>query len=546
MKKPISGTVSPRNARRFFLKQATLAGFGASSLLAGHNGSGNGHDDGNNDARSRARDALQLRQRLAQQDFQRNLPPHPDNGDEQAYPSRIGSFSKGLPHNDLGEVDLAAYQTLLHALASGAPSDFEKITLGLGRKLTDPQAGLAFGMEGSDSFALAIPPAPAFASAQEAGEMSELYWMALLRDVPFRNYPSDPIAAAAAADLSRMSDFRGPKDNNRVTTVTLFRELWPGCLTGPFISQFFWLPAPFGAELLDRRIATTPAGFEYLITVSDWLDIQRGATVFRPAQHDAVRRYIRNGRDLGEWVHIDVLFQAYLTALLCMLSMGAPPDPANPYVSSRTQIGFSTLGDPYTASLLCAVAKPALEAVWCQKWFVHRRLRPEAFGGRIHFRRTGAANYPIHSDVLNSAALASVFGKQGTYLLPMAFPEGSPTHPAYASGHATVAGACTTILKALYDESWIIPNPVEAAEDGLSLLPYQGPSLTLGGELDKIAANVAHGRNIAGVHWRTDATEGMRLGEEIAIQILSEERACLNEDFPGFSLTRFDGTRITV
>jgi hypothetical protein len=546
MKKPISGTVSPRNARRFFLKQATLAGFGASSLLAGHNGSGNGHDDGNNDARSRARDALQLRQQLAQQDFQRNLPPHPDNGDEQAYPSRIGSFSKGLPHNDLGEVDLAAYQTLLHALASGAPSDFEKITLGLGRKLTDPQAGLAFGMEGSDSFALAIPPAPAFASAQEAGEMSELYWMALLRDVPFRNYPSDPIAAAAAADLSRMSDFRGPKDNNRVTTVTLFRELWPGCLTGPFISQFFWLPAPFGAELLDRRIATATAGFEYLTTVSDWLDIQRGATVFRPAQHDAVRRYIRNGRDLGEWVHIDVLFQAYLTALLCMLSMGAPADPSNPYVSSRTQIGFSTLGDPYTASLLCAVAKPALEAVWSQKWFVHRRLRPEAFGGRIHFRRTGAANYPIHSDVLNSAALAGVFGKQGTYLLPMAFPEGSPTHPAYASGHATVAGACTTILKALYDESWIIPNPVEAAEDGLSLLPYQGPSLTLGGELNKIAANVAHGRNIAGVHWRTDATEGMRLGEEIAIQILSEERACLNEDFPGFSLTRFDGTRITV
>jgi hypothetical protein len=542
MKPRISRTISPPNARRLFLQQAALAGLVPSlavpSLWADNNG--------DNNAKSRARDALQLRQQLAQKDFQADLPPHPDNGDEQAYPTRIGSFSKGLPHNNLGEVDLAAYQTLLHALASGSPSDFEKITLGLGRKFTDPQAGLAFGMEGYDSFALAIPPAPAFASAQEAGEMAELYWMALLRDVPFRNYPSDPVAAAAAADLSGMSDFRGPKDNNRVTTATLFRELWPGCLTGPFISQFFWLAAPFGAELLDRRIATAAAGFDYLTSVSDWLDVQRGATVFRPAQHDAARRYIRNARDLGEWVHIDVLFQAYLTALLCMLSMGAPADPANPYVSSRTQIGFATLGDPYTASLLCGVAKSALEAVWCQKWFVHRRLRPEAFGGRIHFRRTGAANYPIHSDVLNSTALTSVFRKQGTYLLPMAYPEGSPTHPAYASGHATVAGACTTILKALFDESWIIPNPVEAAEDGLSLLPYRGPSLTLGGELNKIAANVAHGRNMTGVHWRTDATEGMRLGEEVAIRILSEEHACLNEDFPGFSLTRFDGTRITV
>lgn len=43
--------------------------------------------------------------------------------------------------------------------------------------------------------------------------------------------------------------------------------------------------------------------------------------------------------------------------------------------------------------------------------------------------------------------------KYGTYFLPMAFPEGSPTHPSYGSGHATVAGACTTILKAFFDES---------------------------------------------------------------------------------------------
>jgi hypothetical protein len=367
-----------------------------------------------------------------------------------------------------------------------------------------------------------------------------------LRDVPFRNYASDPVAAAAAADLSRMSDFRGPKDNNSVTTSTLFRELWPGCLTGPFISQFFLLPAPFGAEFLDRRIATAAQGSDYVASVSDWLDVQRGATVYRPAQSDAVRRYIRCGRDLGEWVHIDVLFEAYFIALLVMLNLGAPADPANPYVSSRTQLGFGTLGDPYAASLLCGAAKSALQAVWCQKWFVHRRLRPEAFGGRIHFRLTGAASYPIHSDILNSPALSRVVGKQATYLLPEAFPEGSPTHPAYPAGHATVAGACTTILKALYDESWIIPNPVEASDDGLSLLPYRGPSLTLGGELNKLAANVAHGRNMAGVHWRTDATEGMRLGEEVAIRILGEERACLNEDFPGLSLTRFDGTSITV
>ena len=51
---------------------------------------------------------------------------------------------------------------------------------------------------------------------------------------------------------------------------------------------------------------------------------------------------------------------------------------------------------------------------------------------------------------------------------------------------------------------------------------------------------------MTGVHWRTDATEGMRLGEEAAIRILREERACLNEDFGSLSLTRFDGTRIAI
>ena len=36
--------------------------------------------------------------------------------------------------------------------------------------------------------------------------------------------------------------------------------------------------------------------------------------------------------------------------------------------------------------------------------------------------------------------LREVFSQYGTYLLPQAYPEGSPLHPAYGSGHATVAG----------------------------------------------------------------------------------------------------------
>ena len=261
-------------------------------------------------------------------------------------------------------------------------------------------------------------------------------------------------------------------------------------------------------------------------------------------------------RDLSQWVHIDVLYQAYFQALLILLTppsddplsggIGAPFNRGNPYRGSQNQDGFGTFGGPHIATLLTEVATRALKAVWFEKWFVHRRLRPEAFAGRIHNHVTGAARYPISSEALNSAGLAAVFAKFGTYLLPMAFPEGCPLHPAYGAGHATVAGACVTILKAWFDESYGIPHPVQAAPDGLSLVPYTGPALTVGGELNKLASNVAIGRNIAGVHWRSDATESLKLGEAVAISILRDHRGCYNETFSGFTFTKFDGTTVTL
>ncbi len=342
-----------------------------------------------------------------------------------------------------------------------------------------------------------------------------------------------------------MSDFRGPKAGGAVTPATLFRGRAAGCLTGPYLSQFMWLDTPYGAEIVDRRMKTAFPGSDHLTSVSDWLAVQNGH-VPASAPFDPVRRYVRNGRDLGEWVHRDVLFQAYFNALLILFDLGVPFDAGNPYAASSKQAGFGTFGPPHFASVLAAIAKPALEAIWYQKWFVHRRLRPEAFAGAVHFRVTGAATYPVHADILNSSAVTRLQSQFGTALLPMAFPEGSPTHPAYGAGHATVAGACVTLLKAFFDESFVLPNSVQAAPDGLSLVPYSGPGLTVGGELNKLAANVALGRNIAGVHWRSDGEESMLLGEEIAIRYLAEAKACFNEDFGGFSLTKFDGTTVTV
>jgi hypothetical protein len=45
-------------------------------------------------------------------------------------------------------------------------------------------------------------------------------------------------------------------------------------------------------------------------------------------------------------------------------------------------VGFGTFGGPHILALLTEVSTRALKAVWYQKWLVHRRLRPEEFGGR--------------------------------------------------------------------------------------------------------------------------------------------------------------------
>ena len=103
------------------------------------------------------------------------------------------------------------------------------------------------------------------------------------------------------------------------------------------------------------------------------------------------------------------------------------------------------------------------------------------------------------------------------------------------------------MLKAFFDESRVIADPVQPdPSDPTRLVPYSGPPLTVGGELNKLAMNFAMGRNWTGIHWWSDAAASMAIGEEVAIALLRDERMTVREPFEGFSLTRFDGRRVTV
>jgi membrane-associated phospholipid phosphatase len=152
----------------------------------------------------------------------------------------------------------------------------------------------------------------------------------------------------------------------------------------------------------------------------------------------------------------------------------------------------------------------------------------------------------LHDDVLNSQVVQETVNRHGTYLCAQAYPDGCPTHTAYPSGHSVGAGSTVTMLKAIFDENFEIPDRVTPASDGLSLLPFGGAPLTVGGELNKLAFGIGMARVTAGIHWRSDVIAGNALGEAIAIGIMRDMKSAYNEPFAGYTLTKFDGTKITI
>ena len=489
----------------------------------------------------RSQAALDLRKRSAVEQSKRPIASMKANGDEDVLPNRIACFAKGLPRGQFGNVDLTAYDALLSALKSGHPADFEHIPRGGGRRLNNPQAAFTFHLEGGDPHTFDIPPAPSIRSEAAARETSELYWQALCRDVPFASYESSKIVRQAADHLG-------------VRTNELFRGATKGDLQGPYISQLLLKPIPFGSGKVEQRYRVPAEGSDFLTAVPEWSQIQMGTPPWRQASYDPSPRFIRNGRDLAEYVHYDFPYQAYLSAALILINSGPSSilncnqfkSASNPYRYSTVQEGFVTFGQAEVVDWLGRVTTAALKAAYCQKWMVHRRLRPEELGGLIHQSRAERKKSLVHPALLDSRAVNTVFSRTGTHLLPQAYPEGCPLHPAYPSGHAAIAGACSVVLKACFDGSMLLPGAVEPSSDGLTLRPRPDYSPTVGDEINKLAFNIAMGRNWAGIHYRSDAEAGLRLGEDVALSILQDLARTYTEDFKGFSIERFSGALVHI
>ncbi len=613
------------------------------------------------------------------------------NGEEsdlgQKYPA---NFTKGLAHDNNGLVEHPEdYWAFVEAINSPDKAQFDShvksaieqektFASKINNKKTkwrgweSPRSGHAYDLEGPDSGALAMAPAPRVGSSELAAEMAEVYALAILRDVPFTEIvaggnkklselnetsqlSSEEIANLIAdmpfysgnqltsstplqTDQSGLNAFERNRREARTGSLTggltpqnLFRGS-AGAQVGPFISQFLLAGSNsllggtggtpgfpgvnanfdaedgfirYGAQVIDQRVITHKNGLDQMTDWSSWLDVQNGANLKAGNLFEDKRRFITTPRDLATYVHYDALYQSYLNACLILLSIGTPKSKGFPEPSiTGKRDAFATFGDPHILTLVTEVATRCLKAVRRQKFNYHRRARPEAMGGRLSLVCAASLNpldlpNPLgcastafenmyneipeeirqaiiqHNKQQNNNAMNDMRLVKNTagilspddinandfadcnLLLPMAFSEGSPMHPAYGAGHATVAGGCVTMLKAFFDmyegsdsgklrtlklsdKDYFVPN-----DKGTKLKNITDIPLTIQDELDKLAANISIGRNMAGVHYYSDYYDSLRMGERVAVGLLLEQCPTYGDEVE-MTFDSFDGDRVNI
>jgi hypothetical protein len=89
----------------------------------------------------------------------------------------------------------------------------------------------------------------------------------------------------------------------------------------------------------------------------------------------------------------------------------------------------------------------------------------------------------------------------------------------------------------------------EPRQDGSALDVYTDAdrdSLTINGELNKLAFNISFGHGIhAGIHFRSSTQNSILLGEQVALSVLQDRAKSYNEPFT-IRITKLDGTTATI
>lgn len=485
-------------------------------------------------------------------------------------------FGKTLKHDSNGLVRKVDLDRLIEVSSSGGSKESicavqqsqEPMKI---RKLEGVATGNSYWPVGVDTqfFDLSQEFIPAD-DIRNVCEMIEVYEKGLLKDTSFidiQNGGGDSMRAVQSMNnyLSN-NGYTGPVDpiTNLVTPKVLFRGIAKDVLIGPYVSQYLVVPYKYnGIDIVQQY----PVEDDVTDTINptNYLDIQKGIVGGSP-NFSGDSKYAYNGRVLGSIVHRDPLHWAYWNAAIISLQNS---NIGLEYNGNDVTSAWTDQGPPDLLSSIGDIALGALRVAWNSKYNIGLKLRPEVMAHHIDKIIDGSfTGGPF--DTVNGflsdgqATLDAVLAKNtilgnANHLLLLQYPEGSPTHPAYPAGHAVVAGACCTVLKALLkthdsnDDPLSWPDTPQHSLDGDSLINYtesDAGDLTITGEVNKLAANMSIGRNIAGVHYRADGDRGMELGENFAIRYLQAKLEYYISTYNGmiteFKLEKFNGEYIQI
>jgi membrane-associated phospholipid phosphatase len=491
---------------------------------------------------------------------------NPDN--KQVYYPWV--FSKTLTHNSVTGFPLKEdVDKVLNAYKLSTPAALNQIVQSNvnQRKFENLTAGQSFNLIGCDSTISNMTNMFPVDNNGSIFEMVEVYAMSLLRDTTFNDIKNLSPTNLYLQELNNFSNkTTAPVDiNGNITGNTLFKGNRADELVGPYMSQFLYLPFSYGNLHVDQKYRVEN-DYNNSTNLTEWLSIENGKINGDISFGDY--KYVYNPRVLGSLVHNDPFFQFYFNACLIALQNGVE---SGGFTNSKITEWTST-GTPNICASVAHVTVGALRTAWCQKWGINMGIRPEVYAQRVHLSLnttpTILNNVPglntIKTTLQSNAPtiLADVKtnnSPNNTYLLKLQYPEGSPTHPTCPSGHATVAGACITVMKAMFkthDNNYSrLPWPVQAKHslNGDILVNYtelDASSMTIVGELNKLASNSANGRDWAGLHFRHDADGGILLGEQYGerylVDIAKEYNESTNGIFTGWVSERFNGQIVLI
>lgn len=406
----------------------------------------------------------------------------------------------------------------------------------------------------------AAPPGFALAaSARQAYEMAEVYAMAWMRDCALDRYAAEAeCASRCAVAVAALNDFADrPFDADCGTLFTLTPGKFAHARSVPSVSQLqhkgYWSDATLYVG--DRRFRVE-ADQTQLWTRSGDLAYETGGTPPNTQLMEERPAYATTGRALGTKVHSEPVDSHYKIAVAQLQTL-------------RPRSGHSALDGGYDDVLLAVseVARLALQESYRAKYTLGMKIRPAAYARLVDAALRGVEAAPLgalHSHLLGPAprkalldAVAGVTNAttgEYNYLLPVQYE--TSRHPSWTHGHATVAGACATVLKALFEvvdtdgtlAAWpeVVRTPTA---DGAELEDVVGATTTYAAEIDKLAIDAARGRNFAGQHFRTELEESLYFGERIALNYLrgrSSTEARTVPLFDGTCVRLTDGASVSV